>query len=44
MCSAMGQRELVDESLEAGARGFISKPFTASQVMEALAELGVVAP
>jgi two-component system, chemotaxis family, chemotaxis protein CheY len=44
MCSAMGQRQLVDESLEAGARGFISKPFTAAHVMETLAELGVVTP
>jgi two-component system chemotaxis response regulator CheY len=44
MCSAMGQRELVDEALEAGARGFISKPFTPAQVLETLASIGVVTP
>ena len=36
MCSAMGQQQLVAEALEAGARGFITKPFTASRVIEAL--------
>jgi len=44
MCSAMGQKALVDESLEAGARGFISKPFTAARVMETLNDLGMVMP
>jgi two-component system chemotaxis response regulator CheY len=44
MCSAMGQKQLVDESLEAGARGFIAKPFTAAHVMETLAEIGAVTP
>ena len=39
MCSAMGQQQLIDESLEAGALGFITKPFTAARVLEALADL-----
>jgi two-component system chemotaxis response regulator CheY len=39
MCSAMGQQALVDEALEVGARGFITKPFSASRVLEALADL-----
>jgi len=43
MCSAMGQQELVDEALEAGARGFVTKPFTPARVLEALAELGMAA-
>ena len=38
MCSAMGQQQLVAEALEAGARGFITKPFTASRVIEALTD------
>ena len=44
MCSAMGQQMLVDEALEAGARGFITKPFNASRVLEALADLATAAP
>jgi two-component system chemotaxis response regulator CheY len=43
MCSAMGQQELVDEALEAGARGFVTKPFTPARVLEALVELGMAA-
>lgn len=39
MCSAMGQQQLVSDALEAGARGFITKPFTASRVIEALVDL-----
>jgi two-component system chemotaxis response regulator CheY len=39
MCSAMGQQALVDEAIEAGARGFITKPFSASRVLEALADV-----
>jgi two-component system chemotaxis response regulator CheY len=44
MCSAMGQQMLVDEALEAGARGFITKPFNAARVLEALADLAAAAP
>ena len=39
MCSAMGQQQLVADAIQAGARGFITKPFTASRVLEALADL-----
>jgi two-component system chemotaxis response regulator CheY len=41
MCSAMGQRELIDEAFAAGAQGFVNKPFSPVQVLEAL---GAVAP
>ena len=36
MCSAMGQQPLVVESLEAGARDFIIKPFQPAKVVEAV--------
>jgi two-component system, chemotaxis family, chemotaxis protein CheY len=36
MCSAMGQRSMVIESIKAGARDFIVKPFQASRVLEAV--------
>jgi two-component system, chemotaxis family, chemotaxis protein CheY len=39
MCSAMGQQQLVADALSAGASGFITKPFTASRVLEALVDL-----
>jgi two-component system chemotaxis response regulator CheY len=39
MCSAKGQQQLVTEAQNAGAMGFITKPFTASRVLEALTEL-----
>ena len=39
MCSAMGQQQLVTDALEAGAGGFITKPFTPSRVLEALIDL-----
>jgi len=38
MCSAMGQQELVDQVLRAGACGFITKPFATVRVLEALAD------
>jgi two-component system chemotaxis response regulator CheY len=44
MCSAMGQQQLIDESLEAGALGFITKPFTAARVLEALSDLAATVP
>ena len=34
MCSALGQESLVIESLAAGARDFIVKPFTAEKVLQ----------
>ena len=36
MCSAMGQQAMVIESIQAGARGFIVKPFQAERVIEAV--------
>jgi len=36
MCSAMGQQAMVIESIQAGAKDFIVKPFQADRVMEAV--------
>jgi two-component system chemotaxis response regulator CheY len=36
MCSALGQESLVNEALEAGASGFIIKPFKPEAVLETL--------
>ncbi len=36
MCSAMGQQAMVIESIQAGARDFIVKPFHADRVVEAV--------
>ena len=36
MCSAMGQQAMVIESIQAGARDFIVKPFQAERVLEAV--------
>lgn len=36
MCSAMGQQSMVIESIQAGARDFIVKPFQANRVIEAV--------
>lgn len=36
MCSAMGQQVLVIESIQAGAKDFIVKPFQADRVIEAV--------
>lgn len=36
MCSAMGQQSMVIESIQAGARDFIVKPFQAERVVEAV--------
>ena len=46
ICSAMGQPQLVEEAMAAGARGFITKPFAAARVLDTLAELAArpVAP
>ncbi len=38
MCSAMGQQALVVESIQAGARDFIVKPFQPAGVLEAVAK------
>ncbi|ACM61234.1 two-component system chemotaxis response regulator CheY [Caldicellulosiruptor bescii] len=36
MCSAMGQQAMVIESIQAGARDFIVKPFQAERIVEAI--------
>lgn len=36
MCSAMGQQSVVIESIKAGARDFIVKPFKPERVLEAV--------
>ncbi len=36
MCSAMGQRSLVMEAIQAGAKDFVVKPFQRSRVIEAV--------
>jgi len=36
MCSAMGQQAMVIESIQAGARDFIVKPFQPDRVLEAI--------
>ena len=36
MCSAMGQQAMVIESIQAGARDFIVKPFAPDRVLEAV--------
>ncbi len=36
ICSAVGQKRLIDEALEAGARSFVVKPFQPQQLMEAV--------
>jgi two-component system chemotaxis response regulator CheY len=39
MCSAMGQQALVVEAMQAGARGFVVKPFQPARVLEAVQQL-----
>ncbi len=36
MCSAMGQQAMVIESIQAGAKDFIVKPFQPTRVLEAI--------
>ncbi|HHX55349.1 MAG TPA: response regulator [Clostridiales bacterium] len=36
MCSAMGQQSMVIDSIQAGAKDFIVKPFQAERVVEAV--------
>jgi two-component system, chemotaxis family, chemotaxis protein CheY len=41
MCSALGQEALLQESIAAGARDFIVKPFTTEKVLRVLAPLAL---
>ncbi len=38
MCSAMGQQAMVLESIQAGAKDFIVKPFQADRVLESVSK------
>lgn len=39
MCSAMGQKAMVIESIQAGAKDFIVKPFQSEKVIETLQKI-----
>ena len=39
MCTAMGQKSMVVEAIQAGAKDFIVKPFQPERVLEALGKL-----
>lgn len=39
MCSAMGQQAMVIDSIQAGARDFIVKPFQPERVLEAISKV-----
>lgn len=39
MCSAMGQQAMVIESIQAGAKDFIVKPFKAPRVLESITKV-----
>jgi len=39
MCSAMGQQSMVIESIKAGARDFIVKPFNSDRIIEAISRV-----
>ena len=39
MCTAMGQKTLVVEAIQAGAKDFIVKPFQPERVIEAMSKL-----
>ena len=39
MCSAMGQQAMVIESIQAGAKDFIVKPFQADRVLDAVQKI-----
>ncbi|WP_391120133.1 response regulator [Psychrobacillus sp. L3] len=39
MCSAMGQKRMVLEAIQAGAKDFLIKPFTKARIEEAMEKL-----
>ncbi len=39
MCTAMGQKNMVIEAIQAGARDFIVKPFQPDRVLESISKL-----
>ncbi|HZK38423.1 MAG TPA: response regulator [Clostridia bacterium] len=39
MCSAIGQRGMMDEAMQAGAEDFIVKPFEAARLIEAVKKM-----
>jgi two-component system chemotaxis response regulator CheY len=39
MCTAMGQKNMVVEAIQAGAKDFIVKPFQPDRVLEAVGKL-----
>lgn len=39
MCTAMGQKQMVVEAIQAGAKDFIVKPFQPDRVLEAVGKL-----
>jgi two-component system chemotaxis response regulator CheY len=39
MCSAMGQKQMIIESIQAGAKDFIVKPFQPERVQESIQKL-----
>ena len=43
MCTAMGQKGMVVEAIQAGAKDFIVKPFQPERVLEALGKLDAAA-
>lgn len=40
VCSAMGQKDIVLEAIQAGAKSFIVKPFEAKKVIEVISAIG----
>ncbi|MFB9278806.1 response regulator [Cohnella cellulosilytica] len=38
MCSAMGQKNLIIEAIQSGAKDFIVKPFQSNRVLEAISK------
>jgi Response regulator containing CheY-like receiver, AAA-type ATPase, and DNA-binding domains len=38
MCSAMGQKNLIIEAIQSGAKDFIVKPFQSNRVLEAVSK------